>query len=219
LEERRTNVNRPDIDFTLYLVTDRRWLGGRALPDCVEEAILGGATVIQLREKEISSREYLELAAAIKAVAGKHGIPLIINDRVDIALASGAGGVHLGPDDMPVGDARRLLGADKIIGASAASVEEALLYERQGADYLGVGAVFPTATKSGTESVSLKELAAVKSAVRIPVVAIGGITEANAPAVMAAGADGAAVVSAIMNTQDIRDAARRLSLALKGAGQ
>lgn len=212
-------MTRPNLDFTLYLVTDRRWLGGRTLPQCVEEAVLGGATVIQLREKDISTRDYLELAAAVKAVTAKHGIPLVINDRVDIALASGADGVHLGPDDMPVGAARRLLGADKIIGASAASVEEALLYERQGADYLGAGAVFPTATKGGTESVSLQELAAVKSAVRIPVVAIGGITAANAPAVMAAGVDGVAVVSAIMNTQDIRDAALRLCTVLKDSRQ
>lgn len=210
---------RPYLDFTLYLVTDRRWLGERTLPHCVEEAILGGATVIQLREKEISSRDYLELALAIKAVTDRHGIPLIINDRVDIALAAGADGVHLGPDDMPVPIARKLLGGGKIIGSSAATVEEALLYQEQGADYLGVGAVFPTATKSGTESVSFKELGAIKSAVRIPIVAIGGITAGNAPAVMETGVDGVAVVSAVMGRADIRDAARRLSSLLKGAGR
>lgn len=206
---------KPNLNLTLYLVTDRRWLGGRTLAHCIEEAILGGASIIQLREKEICSRDYLELALEIKSVTGRHGIPLIINDRVDIALAAGAAGVHLGPDDLPVSIARRILGSDKIIGCSAASVEEALFYQGQGADYLGVGAVFPTATKSGTESVSLAELAAVKSAVSIPIVAIGGITEANAAQVMEAGVDGAAVVSAIMNTPDIRDAARRLSSLLK----
>ncbi len=209
-------MERPNIDFTLYLVTDRRRLGERTLPQCVEEAVLGGASIVQLREKEVCSRDYLELALQVKDVTVKHGIPLIINDRADIALAAGADGVHLGPDDLPVPVARRLLGAGMIIGASAATLEEALLYERQGADYLGVGAVFPTETKSGTESVSLEELSAIKSAVKIPVVAIGGITAGNAPALMESGVDGVAVVSALMGREDIRGAALRLSSLLKG---
>lgn len=207
---------KPNLDLTLYLVTDRRWLGDRTLAHCVEEAILGGASIIQLREKEICSRGYLELALEIKSVTGRHGIPLIINDRVDIALAAGAEGVHLGPDDMPVSVARKLLGSNKIIGCSAATVEEALYYQEQGADYLGVGAVFPTATKIGTESVSLEELGVIKSAVSIPIVAIGGIAAGNAALVMETGVDGVAVVSAIMDNDDIRDAARRLSSLLKG---
>jgi thiamine-phosphate pyrophosphorylase len=195
---------RQNMDFTFYLVTDRRWLGERTLWDVVEEAILGGVTLVQLREKEISSKEYFEL-------------PLIINDRVDIALAIDADGVHLGPEDLPVPIARKLLGDDKIIGASAASVDEALLFQAQGADYLGVGAVFPTATKRGTEKVGLEDLRGIKSAVHIPVVAIGGIKAENAKPVMETGVDGVAVVSAIMDQTDIREAARQLLSLLKGA--
>src|SRR5450759_1723316 len=123
---------RQNMDFTLYLVTDRRWLGERTLWDSVEEAILGGVTLVQLREKEISSKEYLELAQRVKEITDRHDIPLIINDRIDIALAIDADGVHLGPEDLPVPIARRLLGDGKIIGASAASVDEALLLQAQG---------------------------------------------------------------------------------------
>ena len=208
---------RQNMDFTLYLVTDRRWLGERTLWDGVEEAIRGGATLVQLREKEISSKEYLELAQRVKEVTDRHDIPLIINDRIDIALAVDADGVHLGPEDLPVPIARKLLGGGKIIGSSAASVDEALLFQAQGADYLGVGAVFPTATKRGTEKVGLEDLRGIKSAVHIPVVAIGGINAENAKPVMETGVDGVAVVSAIMDQTDIREAARQLLSVLKGA--
>ena len=208
---------RQNMDFTLYLVTDRRWLGERTLWDGVEEAIRGGATLVQLREKEISSKEYLELAQRVKEVTDRHDIPLIINDRIDIALAVDADGVHLGPEDLPVPIARKLLGGGKIIGSSAASVDEALLFQAQGADYLGVGAVFPTATKRGTEKVGLEDLRGIKSAVHIPVVAIGGINAENAKPVMETGVDGVAVVSAIMNQTDIREAARQLLSLLRGA--
>ena len=206
---------RQNMDFTLYLVTDRRWLGERTLWDGVEEAIRGGATLVQLREKEISSKEYLELAQRVKEVTDRHDIPLIINDRIDIALAVDADGVHLGPEDLPVPLARKLLGDGKIIGSSAASVDEALLFQAQGADYLGVGAVFPTSTKRGTEKVGLEDLRGIKSAVHIPVVAIGGIKVENAKSVMETGVDGVAVVSAIMDQADIREAARRLLSLLK----
>jgi thiamine-phosphate pyrophosphorylase len=206
---------RQNADFTLYLVTDRRWLGERTLCDSVEEAILGGVTFVQLREKEISSKEYLEFAQRVKEVTDRHGIPLIINDRIDIALAIDADGVHLGPEDLPVPLARKLLGDGKIIGSSAASVDEALLFQAQGADYLGVGAVFPTSTKRGTEKVGLEDLRGIKSAVHIPVVAIGGIKVENAKSVMETGVDGVAVVSAIMDQADIREAARRLLSLLK----
>ncbi|MEI8190085.1 MAG: thiamine phosphate synthase [candidate division NC10 bacterium] len=208
---------RKKVDLTLYLVTDRRWLGERTLWDGVEEAILGGVTLVQLREKEISSKEYLELAQQVKTVTDRHGIPLIVNDRLDIALAIDADGVHLGPDDLPVPIARKLLGGDKIIGASAASADEALLLQAQGADYLGVGAVFPTGTKQGTEKVGLEDLRGIKSAVHIPVVAIGGITAENASLVMETRVDGVAVVSAIMDQADIQEAARQLLSLLKGA--
>jgi thiamine-phosphate pyrophosphorylase len=205
-----------NMDFTLYLVTDRRWLGGRTLWDSIEEAILGGVTLVQLREKEISSKEYLELAQRVKGITDRYGVPLIINDRIDIALAAGADGVHLGPEDLPVPIARGLLGGGKIVGASAASVDEALLFQAQGADYLGVGALFPTATKQGTEKVGLDDLREIKAAVRIPVVAIGGIKAENAGPVMETGVDGVAVVSAIMDRADIREAARQLLSLLKG---
>ena len=178
---------RKNSDLTLYLVTDRRWLGEKTLWDSVEEAILGGVTLVQLREKKISSKEYLELAQRVKEVTDRHDIPLIINDRIDIALAIDADGVHLGPEDLPVPIARKLLGDGKIIGSSAASVDEALLFQAQGADYLGVGAVFPTATKRGTEKVGLEDLRGIKSAVHIPVVAIGGIKAENAKPVMETG--------------------------------
>ena len=208
---------RQNMDFTLYLVTDRRWLGERTLWDGIEEAILGGVTLVQLREKEISSKEYLELAQRVKEVTDRHGIPLIINDRIDIAMAIDADGVHLGPEDLPVPLARKLMGNGKIIGSSAASVAEALLFQAQGADYLGVGAVFPTATKQGTEKVGLEDLREIKSAVHIPVVAIGGIRAENAKPVMETGVDGVAVVSAIMAHTDIREAARQLLSLLKRA--
>lgn len=202
-------------ELTLYLVTDRRWLGRRSLEEDVEEALMGGATLVQIREKEISSRAYLELAGKVKAVTDRYGVPLIVNDRIDIALAVDAGGVHVGPDDLPVSVARRLLGPDKIVGASASSLEEALVFQAQGADYLGVGAVFPTATKKITEKVDLETLARIKAAVRIPVTAIGGIDAGNAPAVMKTGVDGVAVVSAILNRPDIREATRDLLSKLK----
>jgi thiamine-phosphate pyrophosphorylase len=202
-------------DLTLYLVTDRRWLGQRTLWDRVDEAILGGVTLVQLREKEISSKEYLELGQRVKEVTDRHHIRLIINDRIDIALAIDADGVHLGPEDLPVPIARKLMGDGKIIGASAASVDEALLFQAQGADYLGVGAIFPTATKRGTEKVGLDDLRGIKAAVHIPVVAIGGINAENATPVMETGVDGVAVVSAIMAQTDIREAARQLLSLLK----
>ncbi len=204
------------VDWTFYLVTDRRWLGGRTLWDSVEAAIRGGATVVQLREKEIPSRDYLDLARRLKTVTDRAGVPLIIDDRLDIALAADADGVHVGPEDLPVAAVRRLLGPDRIVGASACTLEEALRFQDEGADYLGVGAVFPTATKGGTESVSLEQLRRIKAAVRIPVVAIGGITAGNASAVMETGVDGVAVVTAVMAQPDIGDAALRLSTLLKG---
>jgi len=208
---------RRNINLTLYIVTDRRWLGEKTLWDSVEEAILGGVTLVQLREKKISSKEYLELAQRVKEVTDRHDIPLIINNRIDIALAIDAHGVHLGPEDLPVPIARKLLGNGKIIGSSAASVDEALLLQAQGADYLGVGAIFPTATKRGTEKVGLEDLRGIKSAVHIPVVAIGGFRAENAKPVMETGVDGVAVGSAIMDQTDIREAARQLLSLLKGA--
>jgi thiamine-phosphate pyrophosphorylase len=151
----------------------------------------------------------------VKAVTDRHDVPLIVNDRIDIALAIDADGVHLGPEDLPVPIARTILGEGKLIGASAASLDEALLLQAQGADYLGVGAVYLTGTKRGTERVSLEDLRGIKTAVRIPVVAIGGIQTENVRPVMNTGVDGVAVVSAIMDQRDIREAARQLLSLLK----
>jgi thiamine-phosphate pyrophosphorylase len=198
------------IDFTLYLVTDRRWLGKRSLWVGVEEAIRGGVTIVQLREKDISSKEYLEIAKRVKEVTDRHGIPLIINDRTDIAFACDAAGVHLGPDDLPVPIARKILGRKKMIGASADSLEEALMLEAQGVDYLGVGAVFPTGTKTDAGRITLEELAGIKAAVTIPVVAIGGINAENAATAVKTGVDGVAVVSAVMAQREITAAAREI---------
>jgi thiamine-phosphate pyrophosphorylase len=198
------------IDLKLYLVTDRRWLGERSLSSALEEAIQGGVTVVQLREKDISSREFLKIAQEVKAVACRYNVPLIINDRIDIAFACGADGIHLGSSDLPVSVARAILGTNKIIGASAATKEEAIFLEAQGADYLGVGAIFPTGTKVDADKVSLEELAEIKSIVKIPVVAIGGIDLGNIDSVMETKIDGVAIVSAIMAQRDIRDAARNI---------
>ena len=208
-------MKRKGIDYSLYLVTDRRWLGEKSLERAVEEAIQGGATVVQLREKEISSREYLEIAKRVKEVTDRYEVPLIINDRIDIAFACDADGVHLGADDLSVPVARMLLGREKIIGASANSLADALSMEAEGADYLGVGAVFPTGTKTDADRVTLAELADIKAAVKIPVIAIGGIDAENASRVIKAGADGAAIVSAIMAQRDIGGAARSLAEILK----
>ncbi len=210
-------MQKKNIDYTLYLVTDRRWLGERRLADAVEEAIEGGVTMVQLREKEMSSRAFLETALAVKEVTDRYGIPLVINDRIDIAYACNADGVHLGADDLSIFVAREILGADKIVGASAATLEEALALEAEGADYLGVGAVFPTGTKSDADHVTLEQLARIKSAVHIPVVAIGGIDAEKVDSVMKTGVDGVAVVSAIMARKDVRAAASRLMELLKAS--
>ncbi len=207
------------IDYSLYLVTDRRWLAGRDLVACVEEAVLGGVTVVQLREKDADSRSFFELAGRMKALTDRYGIPLMINDRLDIAQAVDAAGVHLGLDDLPVQTVRKILGPDRIVGVSAATVEEALRFEKEGADYLGVGAVFETATKLGNESVSFDDLRSIKRAVNIPVVAIGGIKAENAAAVMKTGVDGVAVVSSILAMPDVREAAIRLAAVVRGAGK
>jgi thiamine-phosphate pyrophosphorylase len=200
-------MDKARIDYRLYVITDRPTIADRDLCTCVEAAIDGGATIIQLREKSLSSREFYEIAKKIKAVTRKRRIPFIINDRLDIALAVDADGLHLGQDDLPLAVARKLLASDKIIGVSASTVPEALLAQKQGADYLGVGAMFTTPTKHDANYISLVELQQIKEAVTIPVVAIGGITQANAASVLATGIAGVAVVSAVLGREDIRQAA------------
>lgn len=204
------------VNCELYAITDRRLSRGRSSAAVMEQAILGGVTLVQLREKEAGGREFLEEAEALLKVTRRFGIPLIINDRLDIALAVGAEGVHVGQEDVPCRVARRLLGPDKIIGVSASNIEEARQAEADGADYLGVGAVFPTGTKADAgEAIGLAALKAIRAAVRIPVVAIGGINAQNAAAVAATGVDGLAVVSAIVAAPDPAEAARRLVAAFR----
>ena len=203
------------IDFRLYLVTDRVLSGGRSMEHIVRESIAGGVTMVQLREKNAEAREFLDQAFALRQAASELGIPLIINDRVDIALACRADGVHLGQADMPCALARRIIGKEMIIGVSVSSVEEALEAEAEGADYLGVGPLFPTLTKADAlPATGLDVLRGIRKAVSIPLVGIGGITPANAGDVIRAGADGVAVVSAIVANPDPRTAAREIRAAI-----
>ncbi|WP_094606407.1 Thiamine-phosphate synthase [Sporomusa silvacetica DSM 10669] len=203
-------MDKRNSNYSLYLVTDRGLLGDKDLAKTVEQAIQGGVTVVQVREKNLSSLEFYQVALVIKGVTEKYGVPLIVNDRADIALAVDAAGLHIGQEDLPVVVARKLLGPDKIIGVSAATLAEALLAQDQGADYLGIGAVFPTNTKDDADSVSLAELEAIKAKVKIPIVAIGGINGSNIRDVMNTGVDGVAVVSAIVAAADPKAATCKL---------
>ena len=199
------------VDVSLYLVTDRSLSKGRATAEVVREAVAGGVTCVQLREKACGTREFLAEARAVKAVLQGTGVPLIINDRVDVALAVGAAGVHLGQQDMPMADARRLGPPGWIIGVSAESVEDAVRAEGEGADYVGVSPVFATPTKTDhAPPLGLDGLRRIRAAVKLPLVAIGGIHAGNAREVVRAGADGLAVVSAIVAADDPRAAAEEL---------
>jgi len=195
------------IDYSLYLVTDRDVLKGRDLILSVEAAILGGVTLIQLREKDISSLEFYDIAVKVKELTDKYSIPLIINDRVDVAIAIDAAGVHLGQSDFPCDVARKIMGTNKIVGISTGTLAEAILAEKQGADYVGVGAVFPTGTKLDAEVVSINVLKDIKQAIKIPVVAIGGINEKNYNLLKNTGIDGIAIISAILGKDNIKEAA------------
>lgn len=197
-----------DARFLLHLVTDRSLSRGRPLVELVSEAVAGGVTCVQLREKECNTREFLHEASLLAALLKPLGLPFIINDRVDIALAVGADGVHLGQKDMPIGYARQLGPPGWIVGVSAESLEDAIQAEREGADYIGVSPVFSTATKLDTiQPLGLAGLRQIRAAVRIPLVAIGGIHCGNAGEVMHAGANGLAVVSAIIAADSPRAAA------------
>ena len=197
-------------DLLLYAVTDRRWLGQDSLKDHVEQAIRGGVTFVQLREKELCEEKFLEEAGDIKELCGRYGIPFVINDSVDIAVKINADGVHVGQSDMEASNARRRLGADKILGVSAQTVEQAVQAEKNGADYLGVGAVFSTGSKADAEDVSFDTLKAICKAVKIPVIAIGGINEDNVHELAGSGICGIAVISAIFAKDDIEEAASEL---------
>ena len=205
-------------DLALYAVTDSSWLAGRELPDVVEEAIEGGVGFVQLREKRVSHERRVELARAVGAVCRRHGVPFVVDDDVACALEAGADGVHVGQDDASCAYARSVLGPQAIVGVSAQTPAQAVKAVEEGADYLGVGAVFPTATKGDAADVGIEGLRAVCAAVEIPVVAIGGITVDNAVALEGTGACGVAVVSAIFAAQDPAQAARALRCAVDGWG-
>lgn len=194
----------------LYAVTDRAWLRGRALPALVEDAVRGGSTFVQLREKEMEFAAFLDEARRVKAVTDRYHVPFVINDDIEVARACNADGVHIGQDDAAVSEARRILGPDKIIGVSAHTVDEARAAEQAGADYLGVGAVFSTSTKLDADIVTLQTLRGIRTAVSIPIVAIGGINAENMLQLKGSGIDGAAVVSALFAQQDVYAAAKRL---------
>ena len=195
-------------DYSLYLVTDRGLAGDRSLAAIVGEAVSGGVTCVQLREKLCGTREFIDQARQLKSLLQPAGIPLIINDRIDVALAVGADGIHLGQQDMAIADARLLVGPGMLIGISAESLEDAIRAERQGADYIGISPVFATATKAdAAHPLGLEGVRLIRQAVKLPLVGIGGITEGNAGAVVAAGADGVAVVSAIIASRCPRTAA------------
>ncbi|MEI3577285.1 MAG: thiamine phosphate synthase [Acutalibacteraceae bacterium] len=203
-------MDKSKIDYSLYLCTDRSLMTAPTLEQAVNDAIKGGCTVIQLREKHATSREFYQLALSLKRITGYYGIPLIINDRLDIAAAVNAEGVHLGQKDLPADIARAVLGEEKIIGVSANNLQAAINAELDGADYIGVGAVFQTSTKTDTKPVTIDKLKEIRSAVKIPMVAIGGIKRSNISQLNGTGINGVAVVSAVIGSKNITAAAREL---------
>ncbi|MDR3322546.1 MAG: thiamine phosphate synthase [Synergistaceae bacterium] len=207
---------RRDVDYSIYLVTDRDLMSAPTIEAAVESALRGGCTVVQLREKSASSREFFETARRVKAVTDSFDVPLIINDRLDIALAIEADGLHVGQSDIPADVAKRLIPPDMILGVSASNLEEAAAAAAAGADYLGVGAMFPTGTKTDADLTSMDELCRIRDEVSIPIVVIGGINAQNAPLFREARVDGLAVVSAVIGAPDIEAAAAKLKSAFAG---
>lgn len=197
-------------DYTLYLVTDRSLMSTATLIEAVEQAILGGCTMIQLREKNISSLDFYRQSVEVKKITEQYHVPFIINDRIDIAIAVNADGVHIGQSDIPAAIARDLIGTDMLLGVSAASVKEAVQAANDGADYLGVGAMFPTGTKTDANYVSIEELKKIRHAVNLPIIAIGGINKGNIKQFHDTGINGLAVVSAIIAQPDIQKAAAEM---------
>ncbi len=197
-------------NLLLYAVTDSRWTGEDTLYEQVEAALKGGVTFVQLREKDLDSEQFLEEAKEMKKLCRAYGVPFVINDNVDIAMEADADGVHVGQSDMEAGDVRSKLGPDKIIGVSAQTVEQAKRAEAHGADYLGVGAVFSTGSKADAVEVDHQVLEEICRAVKIPVIAIGGITAENVGQLAGSGICGVAVISAVFAQKDIERAAREL---------
>ena len=210
---------RKDIDYTLYLVTDQSLMSTSKLFSAVEQAILGGCTMVQLREKSSTSLDFYHIAKEIKCLTDSYGVPLIINDRIDIALAIEAQGVHIGQSDIPASVARKIIGNYMLLGVSAATVTEAEKAQDDGADYLGIGAMFPTDTKTDAFYVTFSELEKIRQAVNLPLVAIGGINKSNAATLKKAEVDGLAVVSAIISQPDIRKAAEEIKQIFLSGGE
>lgn len=194
----------------LYAVTDRAWVGRQSLYEQIEDAIIGGVTIVQLREKDLLKEEFITEAMLIKELCHHYNIPLIINDNVEVALKIGADGVHVGIEDMPVAEIRKKAGDDFIIGATAKTVEQAVMAERAGADYLGVGAVFPSPTKTNAIRISNEQLKEICSSVSIPAVAIGGISFGNMNEIRGGGMNGVALVSAIFGADNIQETTAKL---------
>ncbi len=199
-----------NIDYTLYLCTDRGLMSTETVEESVELAIKGGCTVVQLREKDCSSLDFYNIALNVKKITDEYNVPLIINDRIDIALAVDAAGVHIGQSDLPASIVRKIIGNDKIIGVSAATVDEAVRAKNDGADYLGIGAMYATNTKKDTRPVTIETLKEIRKAVNIPLVVIGGINKHTVPDFKGTDIDGIAVISAIIAEKDIEQAARDL---------
>ena len=194
----------------LYAVTDRAWTGKQTLYEQVEAALKGGVTCVQLREKELDETAFLQEAKELCALCRRYGVPFLVNDNVEIAIACGADGIHVGQEDLAAGEVRRRVGENMILGVSVHTVEEAFQAVRDGADYLGLGAVFPTSTKTDVEQMSNETLRAICDAVNVPIVAIGGINRGNILKLAGSGVDGVALVSAIFSAEDIERTCREL---------
>lgn len=203
----------------LYAVTDRRWTGRQTLLQQLEDALRGGVTLVQLREKDLAPAALVQEAREMKELCHRYGVPLLVDDDLTAALESGADGIHVGQGDLPVAEVRRRAGPDFIVGATAKTVEQAIAAERAGADYLGVGAVFPSPTKGDAIRITTEQLKAICAAVSIPCVAIGGITKENAASLRGCGAAGLAVISALFAAQDIRAAAAALLPVARGVAE
>mgnify|MGYP003266336815 FL=1 len=208
-------INCSEKELLLYAVTDRHWLGEETLYDQVKKALDGGATFVQLREKKLDREDFLAEAKEIQKLCKEYGVPFVINDEVSIAKDIDADGVHVGQSDMEAMDVRKILGPDKILGVSAQTVEQAIIAEKHGADYLGVGAVFTTGSKEIRDDVSHETLKAICEAVSIPVIAIGGITKDNVAELAGSGICGVAVISAIFGQKDIQKATEELKFSVE----
>jgi len=210
------NSMKNKIDYTLYLVTDRELMFAESIEKCVEHAILGGCTLVQLREKIASSKDFFDTALRVREITSRLNVPLIINDRADIALAVNADGVHIGQEDLSYDSVRQIIGHKKIVGVSVSNLLEAVKAFKMGADYLGVGAMFATGTKTDANLTSMNELKLIRANVTIPIVVIGGINKETVPLFKGTGIDGIAVVSAIVSQNDEAKAAQELKSLFQG---